>query len=121
MALKKFCRKQGCPNLTDQGYCEAHKQEAQAYDQYRGSAAERGYDSRWRKARLRFLKANPLCIDCFATGVLKPATDVDHEIPHKGDKVLFWDESNWRARCHSHHSRKTATKDGGFKRPVKER
>jgi hypothetical protein len=24
------------------------------------------------------------------------ATDVDHIIPHRGDKKLFWNESNWQ-------------------------
>ena len=33
------------------------------------------------------------------------ATDVDHIIAHRGDPKLFWDQSNWRALCHSCHSR----------------
>jgi 5-methylcytosine-specific restriction endonuclease McrA len=24
---------------------------------------------------------------------------VDHIIPHKGDKALFWDEKNWQPLC----------------------
>jgi 5-methylcytosine-specific restriction protein A len=39
------------------------------------------------------------------------ATDVDHIVPHRGDKKLFWDESNWQALCHSHHSIKTRNED----------
>ena len=39
------------------------------------------------------------------------ATDVDHIVPHRGDPVLFWDQSNWQALCHSHHSIKTSTRD----------
>ena len=39
------------------------------------------------------------------------ATDVDHIVPHRGDKKLFWDESNWQALCHRHHSIKTRNED----------
>lgn len=42
------------------------------------------------------------------------ATEVDHIKPHRGDMVLFWDESNWQGLCRSHHSRKTAGENGGF-------
>jgi 5-methylcytosine-specific restriction protein A len=68
----------------------------------------------WRKARKWFLARNQLCIDCEAKGDLVIATDVDHNTPHNGNYALFWDETNWRARCHSCHSRKTAREDGGF-------
>ena len=39
------------------------------------------------------------------------ATDVDHVIPFRGDMSLFWDESNWQALCHRHHSMKTRRED----------
>ena len=39
------------------------------------------------------------------------ATDVDHIVPHRGDPALFWDEDNWQALCHRHHSVKTRRKD----------
>lgn len=116
MALKKFCRKQGCQNLTDSGYCEQHTSEQHNYDKYRGSATERGYDAKWRKARLRFLKQRPLCKHCQDEGQLTAATVVDHVIPHKGNKGLFWSEHNWQSLCKRHHDIKTATKDGGFGR-----
>lgn len=81
---------------------------------YRGSAASRGYDRRWRKARLLFLRANPLCVECEAEGMVVQATVVDHVIPHKGDQELFWDYKNWQGLCTQHHNKKTATQDGGF-------
>lgn len=56
---------------------------------------EKGYDSRWRKARDRFLMAHPLCAKCLENGRLERATVVDHIVPHRGDQRLFWDESNW--------------------------
>ena len=58
----------------------------------RANATLRGYDSRQRNARNRFLKANPLCAK---------ATIVDHTKPHRSDKVLFWDQSNWQSICKS--------------------
>jgi 5-methylcytosine-specific restriction enzyme A len=33
---------------------------------------------------------------------------VDHITPHKGDRQMFWDRSNWQSLCHRCHSRKTA-------------
>ena len=78
-------------------------------DHMRGGAAERGYDGRWRKARIAFLQRNPLCVECMRKGVLTPATVVDHIIPHRGDKELFWNEENWQPLCKSCHDRKTGS------------
>jgi 5-methylcytosine-specific restriction protein A len=112
------CNKHGCPNLTKDRYCEQHKpkDEHKRYDNHRGTAAQRGYDSAWRKARLGYLKRHPLCVQCEQLGKLTPATVVDHITPHKGDKVLFWDKNNWQPLCKRHHDIKTATEDGGFGR-----
>jgi 5-methylcytosine-specific restriction protein A len=84
----------------------------------RGTAAERGYDHRWRQARLSFLAEHPLCVTCEAKGLTVEATTVDHVVPHKGDPVLFWDRGNWQALCKPCHDHKTATEDGAFGRPV---
>ncbi len=75
----------------------------------RPSARERGYDSKWDKARKDYLAAHPSCISC---GV--PATVVDHKVPHKGDRKLFWSRSNWQPLCRACHGRKTVREDGGF-------
>lgn len=69
----------------------------------RRTAAERGYGSKWRKARLIFLQQHPLCDYCAKDGRTEPATVVNHIVPHKGDQVLFWDVSNWQATCRVHH------------------
>lgn len=69
----------------------------------RGSAASRGYDARWRRARLAFLAEHPLCERCTKAGRTTAATVVNHRIPHKGDQALFWDEANWEATCKPHH------------------
>ena len=65
----------------------------------RDSSAARGYDRRWRKARAAFLRKNPLCVMCRAEGKTREAQVVDHIIPHKGDRKLFWDRSNWQGLC----------------------
>jgi len=39
---------------------------------------------------------------------------VDHIVPHRGDRALFWDTSNWQPLCKPHHDAKTAREDGGF-------
>lgn len=75
------------------------------------TSSGRGYDSKWRKARCRYLKAYPLCKLCESQGKLVKATVVDHMIPHRGDEQLFWDESNWQSLCKSCHDHKTMTED----------
>lgn len=68
------------------------------------TSTERGYGYRWQKARNRFLRNNPLCVYCKAIGRVEVATVVDHIIPHKGDQLVFWDESNWQSLCSNCHS-----------------
>lgn len=54
------------------------------------------------------------CEECKELNRLLPATVVDHIIPHKGDKILFWDPKNHQAMSKKCHDRKTAREDGGF-------
>lgn len=104
------CNYPNCPNLTHDRYCDEHKGQA---DAHRGTAAERGYDARWRKYRKWFLKRNPLCVECLKEGRTEPATVVDHVTPHRGDMELFWDTSNHAALCLSHHNAKSARERKG--------
>ena len=87
-------------------------QSTQWYDRQRGSASQRGYDSRWQKARKQYLIEHPLCVKCLKEGRLVTATVVDRIIPHKGNMTLFWDKSNWQALCNQCHDTKTAKEDG---------
>jgi len=106
-APKRPCRYPGCPNLCESGvFCEEHRKEWSP-DALRGSAASRGYDSKWRSARVDFLKKNPLCVKCREQGKLNAATVVDHIRPHRGDQQLFWDKSNWQPLCKDCHDLKT--------------
>ncbi len=105
---KRPCRFSGCPNLCDKGvYCQKHAQ--YDTDRVRGGAYARGYDARWRNARGLYLRQHPLCVECKKNGRLTPATVVDHIVPHRGDKALFWDEKNWQPLCKNCHDRKTGS------------
>jgi 5-methylcytosine-specific restriction enzyme A len=109
----KPCSSPGCSNLTRERYCEQHQhletERRKQYEKKRGTAAQRGYGARWRKARKWYLMNNPICVSCGDV-----ATVVDHIIPHKGNYDLFWDKNNWQSLCSSCHSRKTVKEDGGF-------
>ena len=80
-------------------------------DRQRPSAARRGYDGRWRRARSRYLAEHPWCVRCLVEGRLTPATVVDHVEPHRGDERLFWDQDQWQGLCKQHHDAKTV-RDG---------
>lgn len=104
---KRPCRHPGCPNLTDERYCEEHK----ALHPDRPSASKRGYGSKWQRVSKAYLGKHPLCVKCLAERKFVSATVVDHIVPHRGDKILFWNEGNWQALCKSCHDRKTWTED----------
>jgi len=110
---KHPCAYPNCPVLipSNERYCKEHKK---LMDKSRPNANQRGYDARWRKVRLQYLRENPLCVECLKEGKVTPATVVDHIKPHHGDKELFWDRNNWQALCEYHHNVKTAKEDGGF-------
>jgi 5-methylcytosine-specific restriction enzyme A len=110
---KRPCSYPSCPELTAGQYCDKHQRQVTSeYDRSRGSAASRGYDNRWRRARKRYLMQHPLCVECERKGKLTAASVVDHVTPHKGDMLLFWNESNWQSLCKHHHDSKTAREDG---------
>lgn len=108
---KRPCRYPGCAKIIETGklYCAEHEPfspQAQ-YEKERMTAAQRGYDRGWQQARTAFLNNHPLCAECERQGKYTPATVVDHIIPHRGNKKLFWDISNWQALCETCHGRKT--------------
>jgi 5-methylcytosine-specific restriction enzyme A len=114
---KKPCNYPGCPNLTQERYCQIHNKAVRnKYDKNRGSSTERGYGYRWRKESKQFLFEHPLCEcdECKRMHRLLPSEVVDHIIPHRGDPILFWDKNNWRAMSKRCHDQKTAREDNGF-------
>ena len=82
------------------------KRLSRTWDDSRGSAAERGYDSHWHKFRNTYLRAHPLCSDCG-----KPSCIVHHVRPlaDGGDK---YDVDNLKALCLDCHAR-IHSSDGG--------
>lgn len=80
--------------------CPCERRRKAEADARRPTARERGYDSKWDTERAAYLKAHPKCVRCPA-----PATVVDHIVPHKGDRKLFWSRSNWQPLCRTCHGR----------------
>lgn len=78
------------------------------FDETRPTARQRGYSTAWEKAREGFLKAHPRCAMCG-----QPATVVDHKTPHRGDKKLFWDKTNWQPLCTPCHSGRKQREERG--------
>lgn len=103
------CLRCGKATTNANRYCDAHKHIAEererkarkAADERRGTAAQRGYDSRWRKAREGYLRSHPLCAECERQGRVTPATVV-HHIDHNQ-----WnnDPSNYEALCRECHEK----------------
>ena len=78
-AASKPCKHVSCPNLTSEGYCEAHSEDKRLPDRWRGSAASRGYDHAWQMVRLQVLKRDKyLCLSCLLSQRVRPATEVHH-------------------------------------------
>ena len=104
------CKHNNCKYLVPHGkqYCDEH-----AKEQIRDvkTTSEKGYTSKWNKARTRFLRKHPLCEHCLKKNIYTKAVVVDHVTPHRGDETLFWNENNWQALCKSCHDRKTMTAD----------
>ena len=120
MTLMRLCIAPGCDELAESGgnRCQEHrlaqeariaarKAEAKTSDIAR-KGSELYKSSAWVRARRGWLARHPLCVECNAVGVVVSATDVDHIIPHRGDRALFWRSGNWQSLCKACHSRKTA-------------
>ena len=103
MKMKHYCNHPGCNQLTTDRYCEQHtKQVQQRYDKQRGSAASRGYDSKWRAARDHYLMSNPICVRCEANGIVEPAVLVHHIKPIQDGGAIL-DTDNMQALCNDCH------------------
>lgn len=80
------------------------KRQANAeYDARRGGARARGYDARWDEVVARERARRPHCLGCQAIGRTVSTELVDHIVPHKGNKALFWDPGNRQPSCRPHH------------------
>jgi len=101
------CRKPGCSELVRAGtggYCSRHQRaDAKAADEVRGSAAQRGYDARWRKVRRIVLAKHPLCQRCQQAGRTRLATEVHHIRPIREAPGLAYDPVNLMPLCRQCH------------------
>lgn len=81
------------------------------------TSAQRGYGSKWQKARAGHLRAHPLCVMCLNAipQRITVATVVDHSIAHRGNMLVFWDSSLWQSLCASHHSSEAQRRDNAAK------
>ncbi len=103
------CAHPGCPELVSTGRCERHRKRKASRDAAadvlaRGSAADRGYDSAWRKVRRIKLARDPLCERCAADGRTRVADMVHHRVPVKEDPSLRLVLENLESLCNSCHA-----------------
>lgn len=98
------CRKKA----VHRGYCRVHYSMSRAGSKDRANASDRGYDKQWEKVRKMKLARNPLCEDCEADGLVRPADMVDHVIPLRVAPDLRLRLENLRSLCWPHHGRKSA-------------
>jgi 5-methylcytosine-specific restriction enzyme A len=105
------CNVPGCGNLTQRRRCEECEREA---DARRGTAAQRGYNSRGH-ARFRrlVLRRDRICVLCHAA----PARQADHYPVDRRTLVLRGEDPNdprhGRGLCTSCHSKATAVHQPG--------
>ena len=110
------CAAPGCTALVVTGRCEVHRAaDRRAQDAARGSTTERGYDWQWRKLRVAFLRAHPLCQcdECREGELLVTVAEVvDHREPIEDRPDLRLDWSNLRSMSKAHHDAHTARTRG---------
>ena len=88
----------------------------------RPTVAERGYDARWQRYRLEFIRhwvqtKGPYCAACGGPIDFAKQTHVDHIDGHDGqDDPKFWSYGNLQVLhmgCHSTKTRREARRVGG--------
>ena len=105
MKPKRPCAYPGCPELTDQTYCEKHRALArQQYDKYeRDPNVHRTYGRAWKRIRDRYVHKHPLCEQCLKEGRYVAVEEVHHIVPlAEGGSN---DESNLMSLCRSCHEK----------------
>ena len=115
---KHPCGYPGCPNLTNDRFCDVHKKKVDStYNKYeRDNFSRTFYNSpRWRELRKRKLSISPLCEECKKNGTFVKATMVDHITPIKQGGEAF-DINNLQSLCWSCHSRKSVQEGSRFGR-----
>jgi len=110
--VKKPCAYPGCPKLTNERYCEKHKQVVdKQYNLYeRDKDAQAFYESiAWRRLRRVKLQKNPLCEVCLK----EKASAADHIVPIKQGGAAL-DINNLQSLCGSCHGKKSIKEGSRF-------
>ena len=108
----KACASPQCAEITHNKYCNKHKQYNRAARAKNTNAA--GYGITWQRLRKVFLLENPLCENCKAKGIIKPATEVHHKTNIKDGGVNDYDNLQSLCKpCHSQETRRGTYRDRG--------
>lgn len=110
--LPRPCKYPGCPELTRDGWCPAHRPRYRRGE----SAAYHGWYNLpvWTdKLRPAQLLREPFCRACALRGLRTRASVVDHIRPFRGDWTLFVDQANHQSLCKRCHDQKTMAERWG--------
>lgn len=113
---KKPCRHPGCPELTNEVFCEKHKKEDnRVYNLYKRDELSRTFykTAIWKATREKKLHINPFCEECQKIGKFIKGKIVDHIIPIKQGGAPY-DLENLQTLCWSCHSRKSIEEGSRF-------
>jgi len=102
---KKPCAFAGCPNLTNDRFCEQHKQsENRRYNKYqRDPQSSKRYGGRWKEISKAYRQAHPLCELCLLDNRLTAAVLVHHKCKLTAGGTNDYD--NLQSLCRECHSR----------------
>lgn len=80
---KHPCHYPGCPNLTNESYCENHsylnKEKNRYYNRNcRSKEIKAKYNANWNKVRNVYISEHPLCELCLLDKHMVPAVEVHH-------------------------------------------
>ncbi len=106
---KRYCAR--C-NQAHSGSCPQASNGWERWQQQRGTDAQRGYGSPWRRLRKLIIKRDKgLCQSCLIKGLAQAGTHVDHITPKSqgGTNAM----NNLQLLCKPCHQRKTAQEGGG--------
>lgn len=125
---KKPCACPGCPNLTDDTYCDKHKgMMSKRYERYsRDKHHGENYGKAWRKIRRAYVESHPLCEKCLEEGRYVKVEEVHHIVPvseggtNDADNLMSLCR-NCHAKIHAemgtrNHNKKVYEMDDSFRR-----
>lgn len=103
---KRPCSFPGCPNLSNEQFCEKHRKVAiKQYNKYeRSPDSNKKYGRAWKRIRDRYASEHPLCEECLKTGKLTPVEEVHHIKPISQGGTHARD--NLMSLCQSCHTKK---------------